>query len=552
MKLTKKFIAGLLSASLSVTLLTGISYNVENNDIKAQAESVAKTGDATVLETDVKTAAADCTMLGVYGSYYSQAKEALDRINEIRKEACEAGNVPNPASPSSILTSNDYVPIKWSKDLESIARIRAVEGGLAYSFLASGHSRLNGKDIWSVQYNSVQSNAENLAYNWGTSMVSGINQWYEEKSDWVNRKSGAVTGHYTSMINPEHTYVGLGDFYTKEAHFPNTLAGAFCSASQNLDQSMQTAQENIMQKIEVKNSYIKGYILEGNNTIDIGNTTELTLKANLANSSNTLKLWVLNPVTYTSSDTSVAQVTDIGVVTGQKAGTATITANSGTNKLADILITIKSTAASTATPTTTPTAAPTTTPTARPTARPTATPTTRPTATPTARPTTTPTARPTTTPTAAPTARPTNTPRPTRTPRPTTTPRPTDTSRPTATPKSTAAPKSTSRPNKLSPIQRNKELLKKIKVNKKISIKRGNSKKLELRIPKDATIVKKFTGKDGEIKVSYYSDNKSIAKVNKKGKITAKKKGTVNITTTVTFENRMAKNFTTKVKVKKS
>ena len=44
-------------------------------------------------------------MLGIYGSYYSQAQEALDKLNEIRKEACEAGNIPDPRDPSRMLTS---------------------------------------------------------------------------------------------------------------------------------------------------------------------------------------------------------------------------------------------------------------------------------------------------------------------------------------------------------------------------------------------------------------------------------------------------------------
>jgi len=185
MKLTKKVISGVISISLSVTLLTGIPFNVGNNGIKARAESVIKASTATILDTDVASASDGCTMLGVYGSYYSQAQDALDRINEIRKEACEAGNVPYPGEPSRMLEPGDYVPVKWSADLESIARIRAMEGGLAFSFSLSGHSRLNRKEIWSVQYNGVKSYAENLAYNWGTSMVSGINQWYKEKGDWI-------------------------------------------------------------------------------------------------------------------------------------------------------------------------------------------------------------------------------------------------------------------------------------------------------------------------------------------------------------------------------
>lgn len=295
----------------------------------------------TVLETDVTTASDGCTMLGVYGSYYSQAQDALDRINEIRKEACEAGDVPDPRNPSRMLTSSDYIPIKWSTDLESIARIRAMEAGLAYSFMGTGHSRLNGKGWSTVTYNGVNTYCEDLAYNWGTSMVSGINQWYGEKSDWVNQVSGAVTGHYTSMINPSYTYVGLGDFYTEAAVYPNTLAGEFNSSSQSLDQTMQAALTDVMQKIEVQSSYITEYILEGVDTIYTDKTTTLTPKAVLTNNSNTHKLWVLDSVTYISSDTSVATVSSEGVVTGLKNGTTTITAKKGSSTLATVVITVK-------------------------------------------------------------------------------------------------------------------------------------------------------------------------------------------------------------------
>lgn len=42
-------------------------------------------------------------------------------------------------------------------------------------------------------------------------MLSGIEQWYKEKSDWVN-KTGKTTGHYTSMINPDYNYVAVATF----------------------------------------------------------------------------------------------------------------------------------------------------------------------------------------------------------------------------------------------------------------------------------------------------------------------------------------------------
>ncbi len=295
----------------------------------------------TILETDVKTASDGCTMLGVYGSYYSQAQEALDRINEIRREACEEGNVPDPRNPKRMLTMDDYVQLKWSTQLESVARIRAMEAGLAFTFMGSGHNRLNGKGVFSVQYNGIGSCAEDLAYNWGTSMVSGINQWYAEKEDWVNRVSGTVTGHYTSMINPDYTYVGLGDFYTEESHYPNTLAGQFSGTSLNLDQTMQNSQADVMQKIEVKNSFIDCYVLESLDTVYTDQTTKVTPKVIIKNGMQTHKLWVLSDVRYVSSNDGIATVNEEGVVTGVKNGTAIITAKTGDVVLSSKVITVK-------------------------------------------------------------------------------------------------------------------------------------------------------------------------------------------------------------------
>ncbi len=335
----RRVTAGLLSAALSVTLLAGAPSYAYGSSF-AIRESAAKKA-AKVLETDVETASEGCTMLGVYGSYYSQAQEALDRLNEIRKEACDAGNVPDPREPSRVLQPGDYVPVQWSADLESIARIRAMEGGLARSLFTSGHNRLNGKEIWSVQYNGVRSYAEDLAYNWETSMVSGMNQWYEEKEDWVNRNAGAVTGHYTSMINPKYTYVGLGDFYTEAAEYPNTLAGAFCSEPGGLDGTMQDAQTDVMQKIEVQNSFIRGYSLKGKDTIKVGEAVNLELRVDVSNGLETLSLWPVEAVEYVSSDDSVAQITDDGVVTGKNSGSAVITAKSGGEERARISVTVK-------------------------------------------------------------------------------------------------------------------------------------------------------------------------------------------------------------------
>ena len=222
---------------------------------------VAEAAGYTILETDVSKPSSGCTMFGVKGTYYVDAQKALDRINEIRKEACDAGNVPDPRNKSRMLTSSDYVPIKWSADLERIARIRAMEGGLYITLVEMAHGRLNGKSWSSVQYNGLRAYGEVLAFNNSKgNFIFGINQWYDEKSDWVKQTSGAVTGHYTSMIDPGNTYVGLGDFYTTASGYSNTLAGEFNSTSKSLSQSALSGCTDIMQKVEVKNTYILSLI----------------------------------------------------------------------------------------------------------------------------------------------------------------------------------------------------------------------------------------------------------------------------------------------------
>ena len=117
----------------------------------------------TILDVPTTPSATDYTVLGIYGSYYSQAQEALDKINAIRKEACESGNVPDLRNPSRMLAPEDYSPLKWSRDLESIARIRAAEAAVCRGFLSSGHYRPNNAHTFSITYNGVPSSAENLA-----------------------------------------------------------------------------------------------------------------------------------------------------------------------------------------------------------------------------------------------------------------------------------------------------------------------------------------------------------------------------------------------------
>lgn len=333
-------IAALLSISMVLPTTSGsaaAAFAVTPKDVtthKATATEPTATPDSKatppILETDVASASNGCTMLGIYGSYYSQAQEALDKLNEIRKEACEAGNIPDPRDPSRMLTSDDYKPLRWSRDLESIARIRAAEAGISFNFMASGHDRPSDKDTFSLSFHGVSSNCEDLAYCWGKSMTEGVLLWKSEQKDWVDQNLSNETGHYKSMINPKYNYVGLGDFYSEAAPYPNTVAGEF-STRTGLNETMQDVQTDVIQKVEISNKYIKENFLDGTDTIKTEQTSSLTAKVRLERTRSngkvsTLEIWSVQPLTYSSSDRTIATVDNNGNVTGLTNGDVTITA----------------------------------------------------------------------------------------------------------------------------------------------------------------------------------------------------------------------------------
>lgn len=320
----KRILAGLLA----VALVVPANANVAG----------AKT--QTVLETNVTEASEGCTLVGVYGSYFAQAKEALAKINEIRKEACEAGNIRDPRDSGRYLQPSDYVPLKWSSDLEYIARIRAAEAGIAFRFMDSGHDRLNEKGTFSIGSNGITSSSEDLAYYHVKDMIEGVLLWYSEKQYWVKQDLSQETRHYTSMINPKFTYVGFGGFYSEAAPYPATMAGEF-SAKSDLDETMMEAPEDVMQKIEVSNDYIQETYLDGDDQIFTNGTTTVTPRVKLRRNNAIRDVWSMEDVTYTSSDPAVATVTQDGQVTGITNGTVTITAKSGSTVVAQKEITVK-------------------------------------------------------------------------------------------------------------------------------------------------------------------------------------------------------------------
>ena len=289
---------------------------IDDEDVN-EYEKLKNEEIAQIIPSEVKTPSKDCVFLGVLGSFKTDKQKALDRLNEIREEACKEG-VKDPHTGKKF-TESDYRPLKWSTDLERVARIRGVEGALTMA-----HERLNGKSIWGVVYNSVRSLAENLAWNWeSANSIDMINQWYEEKHDWVTGGKG-VTGHYESIISSRFYFVGLGWFVTKSAKYPSTLAGSFSDSKKIEKQDFLDEQINILQTIEVLKKSVKSYYLEGKNEMETGKTQILIPKVNINVAKSLYPINRYTTLTYESDNNKIAKVNKYGKVSALLGGSVTI------------------------------------------------------------------------------------------------------------------------------------------------------------------------------------------------------------------------------------
>jgi hypothetical protein len=288
--------------------------------------TVSKAADAktTVLPTGVTTPADGYELVGVEGNFVISGQEAVDAINKIRLEACQNG-YRDPRDSSKTLTLADYTPIQWSYDLEYMARIRAAE-----ATVMTEHSRPGVASLTSP--NAVSSSGESLAWcGWNGTMLDAIDLWETEKSAWVNNTAGAVTGHYTAMINPNNLYVGIGCFQSKYGVWATSACARFSRSKTALDTTMMEAQSNCIQTIDVKQTYLSEAELIAAKTIDedsdlidsdfssgnslkIGNKQSYVLVKKSTIGDDVCYVNVLGTITWTSSDKSVATVDNYGNV----------------------------------------------------------------------------------------------------------------------------------------------------------------------------------------------------------------------------------------------
>ena len=258
----------------------------------------ARAAEVPVLDPGISQISSANALIGVPGTYENaNADKLIARINEIRKEAYNEG------------LATSYVPIKWSDALEFIAQIRSVEASVNES-----HVRPKGGYVFNMNVNGVSSYAENLA--WGVKALGAVELWYEEKADLVG-KTGNETGHYESLIDPKNTYIGIGSFQAKGNW--NSVCAEFTSGS-SISENRTGISGACIQLIEIPKSDLTMKVA-GDDTISVNNTITLTPKAGYQGMN-----LVWPEAKWTSSDESIATVSEDGTVTGIAPGEADLTA----------------------------------------------------------------------------------------------------------------------------------------------------------------------------------------------------------------------------------
>ena len=307
----------------------------KNSFMASSAWDAEKLASLPILETDVSSASDGCILLGLPGEYIADQQAVLDRINEIRREACEEG-VTNPET-GRPLTMADYVPLKWSYELEEISRIRAAEVSMT-----ADHERTNG-DNWQSMDSEYWYVGECAAWNYGRSATSGIEQWYNEKDYWLEGNSNK-SGHYTTLIRPAMRHVGGATFYSRFTQYPNTTLIEFYT-EEGVDESFVDMTGECIQKLEVSEANLNGNPSIIGTLSGVKNDEQPLYLVTNAKYSGMFTAYAhnlvfLDDVSWNSSNSGIAAVTSDGIVKAGKCGSATITAQAENGSSAEAEFTV--------------------------------------------------------------------------------------------------------------------------------------------------------------------------------------------------------------------
>ncbi len=334
--------------------------------------------DVTILPTDQEHARDGNIMVRVDGSFLQigdGSADVLRMINLIRYTACREGDwVPDeykatstskklslardygetPTDAQLSEKNGDYVPAKWSAELERIAEIRAAEASIVMAHLRPNSCNeesttmiVNGFGFYAV---------ENLAWSSWT-INNAVNVWLSERKAYKNQStSSSSVGHYGQMIKMSNTYMAIAGFYVNadmagtRSSFPYAISliaahtpekgsgypeerGGYPTIINTIDYTMSENPRSLSGKysqlVEVSASRVKELTINGASRLCPSSTETLVLLANMGKGS----CWTVHEgITWSSSDSSVVRIDGDGSIHALKEGKAVITASVGTLK----------------------------------------------------------------------------------------------------------------------------------------------------------------------------------------------------------------------------
>ena len=290
MNIKKKTITILTMITLAATMLIG-------------GVTTASAAGA-VRNTNVTSATSGNTLVTYEGDFLYESKDTiLARLNEIRYEACQEGQYG--------LSMSDYVPLRWSSEMEWIAQTRAAEAALYHS-----HTRPNWTYYEALKYGNVYSDNECLYYGGSVGIMRAIESWYSEK--W----GGGDTSHYRAIIDPRKRQVAVGGF------MPTSGWGAITAEFTprgDLYEAQTGAVGRYTQILEVASDKLSVSSLNAPSKIHIGIPAQASITGT-ANFSGTSYVGLTGNFNWKSSNNSIATVDATGYVRGVSAGTVTISA----------------------------------------------------------------------------------------------------------------------------------------------------------------------------------------------------------------------------------
>jgi hypothetical protein len=155
----------------------------------------------------------------------------------------------------------------------------------------------------------------------GNSIVSSVKMWYGEKETWVNQEDG-VTGHYTSMINPKTTYMGMANFDgTGAGEFTNEGWNSFDDSEVNLDTTPLAKAKNVIQTIEVSSDKLSSPKINVKSKLVMGSKYQIGFICTYGDDA---EVCYLGDVKWSSSSDKIKLSSD-GTITPVKIGKYKIT-----------------------------------------------------------------------------------------------------------------------------------------------------------------------------------------------------------------------------------